>query len=288
MKIHRQLRDRVRQVLRAVGEIRPLVPVLYDPRVRRLLGRFPGAGSLYGYGWERRHPFDHANGTDTSGFVDPKIIGAHTDHPALAHAGGYAGSHPSVIRAALDALPPLKNATFIDLGCGKGRPMLVAAERPFREVIGVDLSAELVEVARANAAIMQARQSGRAPIRVVVGDAANYPLPSGDVVLFLYNPFGAPLVVQFLATVARAIEAEQRAIYIIYYNPVHGALYDAAPFLTRRWARMLPCARNELGYGPDPGDAVIIYQGGNAPAPVERADMRIVVTIPDTRAELIP
>ena len=76
--------------------------------------------------------------------------------------------------------------------------MLVAAERRFREVVGVDLSAELVEIARANAAIMQARQSGRAPIRVVVGDAANYPLPSGDLVLFLYNPFGAPLVTQFL------------------------------------------------------------------------------------------
>jgi predicted GTPase len=50
---------------------------------------------------------------------------------------------------------------------------------------------------------------------------------------------------------------------------------------------MLPCARDELGYGPDPGDAVIIWQGGNAPAPVERADMQIVVTVPDTRAELI-
>jgi SAM-dependent methyltransferase len=192
-----------------------------------------------------------------------------------------------VIRAALDALPPLRDATFIDLGCGKGRPMLVAAERPFREVVGVDLSAELVEVARANAAIMQARQSGRAPIRVVAGDAANYPIPSGDVVLFLYNPFGAPLHAQFLKGVERAVQAGQRAVYIIYYNPVHGALYDAAPFLTRRWARMLPCARDELGYGPDPGDAVIIWQGGNAPAPVERADMQIVVTVPDTRAELI-
>jgi len=287
MNIHVTFRDRVRQVLRAVGEIRPLVPVLHDPRVSRVLRRFPGAGSLYGYGWERRHPFDHTNGTDTSGFVDPKTIGAHTDHPALAYAGGYAGSQPSVIQAALDALPPLRNATFIDLGCGKGRPMLVAAERPFREVVGVDLSPDLVEVARANAAIMQARHSGRAPIRVVVGDAANHPLPSGDVVLFLYNPFGAPLHAQFLKGMERAIEAERRAIYIIYYNPVHGAMYDAAPFLTRRWARMLPCARGELGYGPDPRDAVIIWQGGNAPAPVERADMRIVVTVPDTRAELI-
>jgi hypothetical protein len=153
--------------------------------------------------------------------------------------------------------------------------------------VGVDLSPALVEIARSNAAIMQARQSGRAPIRVVVGDAANHPIPSGDVVLFLYNPFGAPLHTQFLKGVERAVQAEQRAIYIVYYNPVHGGMYDGAPFLTRRWAAMVPYARAEIGYGPDTEDAVVIYQGGNAPAPVDRADLRIVVTNPDTRAELI-
>jgi len=287
MNITQQLRRGVRRAVRAVGHIRPLVPVLYNPRVSRVLRRIPGAGALYGWGWDRRHPYDYTNGTDTSGVVLLETLRAEISHPAWAHAGMYAGSQPSVIRAALDALPPLSNATFIDLGCGKGRPMLVAAERPFREVIGVDLSPELVEIARANAAIVQARQSGRAPIRVVVGDAANYPLPSGDLVLFLYNPFGAPLVAQFLKVVERAIQAEQRAVYIIYYNPVHGGMYDAAPFLTRRWARSVPYASAEIGYGPDTEDGVVIWQGGNAPAPVDRADLRIVVTVPDTRAELI-
>jgi len=282
-----RLRQGIRRVLRALGEIRPLVPVLYDPRVSRVLRRIPGSGALYGYGWERRHPYDHANGTDTSGIVSLETLRAEVDHPALAHAGMYAGSQPGVIRATLDALPPLSNATFIDLGCGKGRPLLVAAERPFREVVGVDLSSELAAIARLNAAIMQARQSGRAPIRVVVGDAASYPLPSGDVVLFLYNPFGAPLIAQVLAAVERAVATEQRAIYVIYYNPVHGGLFDASPVLTRRWARIVPYASGERGYGPDFEDAVVIWQGGNAPAAVERADMRIVVTIPDTRAELI-
>ena len=284
MKIAQQLRDGARRVLRAVGQIRPLVPVLYDPRVSRLLWQLPGAGSLYGYGWDRRHPFDHANGTDTSGVMELHTIRAHTDHPALAHAGVYAGSQPSVIRAALDALPPLRAATFIDLGCGKGRPLLVAAERPFREVVGVDLSSELADIARANAAIMEARTPGRAPIRVVVGDAASHPLPSGDVVLFLYNPFGAPIVAEVLAVVERALEVERRAIYIISCNPVHGGLFDASPVLIRRWARMVHCARGEIGYGPDTEDAVVIWQG--APAPAERADDRIVLTIPNTRAEL--
>lgn len=287
MKLAQQLGDGIRRVLRAVGEIRPLVPVLYNPRVSVLLRRMPGAGSLYGYGWFRRHPFDRVNGTDTSGVMVVETLRAQTDHPAVAHAGEYAGSQPSVIRAALDALPPLSNATFIDLGCGKGRPMLIAAERQFREVVGVDLSPELVGIARSNAAIMQARHAGRAPIRVVVGDAAHYPLPAGDVVLYLYNSFGTPIVAELLAGLERALETERRAIYVIGYNPVHGGLFDASPALTRRWAAMLPCAGDERGYGADEDEVVIIWQGGNAPTPVGRADGRIVVRNSGTRAELI-
>jgi SAM-dependent methyltransferase len=287
MTIPPLLRDRIRRVLRAVGQVRPLVPILYHPRVSRVLRGMPGAGSLYGYGWDRKHPYDHANGTDTSGVVELDAIGAHTDDPALAHAGVYAGSQPGVIRAALDALPPLSGATFIDLGCGKGRPLLVAAERPFREVVGIELSSDLARIARSNAAIMQARQGGRAPIRVVVGDAAGSSLPSGDLVLFFYNPFGAPMFAKVVAAVERALETERRAVYVVYYNPVHGHLFDASPLLTRRWARMVPCGRGEIGYGPDAEDAVVIWQGGNAPAPTAPAPARIVVTIPDARAELI-
>ena len=71
-KIAQPLRRGLLRVLRAIGQIRPLVPVLYDPRVSRVLQRMPGAGALYGYGWHRRHPYDRANGTDTSGIVVPR------------------------------------------------------------------------------------------------------------------------------------------------------------------------------------------------------------------------
>jgi SAM-dependent methyltransferase len=286
MKIHPELRNRVGRILRTVGQLRPLVPVLYDPRVSRVLRRMPGASALYGYGWDRQHPFDRANGTDTSGVVELHTIRAHTDHPAMAHAGIYAGSQPSVIRRALDALPPLSGATFIDFGCGKGRPLLVAAERPFREVVGIDLSSELAAIARSNAAIMETRLPGRAPIRVVVGDAASYPLPSGDLVLFFYHPFGAPIFERVLAAVERALERERRAIYVVYYNPVLGRLFDDSPAFTRRWASMLPCARDERGYGADGDDAVMIWQGGTAPPPLGPVDHRIVLSNLDTRAEL--
>src|SRR5438105_15577545 len=41
---------------------------------------------------------------------------------------------------------------FVDIGSGMGRVVLMAARRPFKRVIGIERSAELVEVARMNLA----------------------------------------------------------------------------------------------------------------------------------------
>ena len=49
---------------------------------------------------------------------------------------------------------------------------------------------------------------------------------------------------------------------------------------------MLPYDREELGYGPDTADAVVVWQGGTAPAPTAEANAKIVVTVPGTRAVL--
>ena len=40
---------------------------------------------------------------------------------------------------------------FLDLGCGMGRPLVMAARKPFRRVIGVELSEDLAQAARAQA-----------------------------------------------------------------------------------------------------------------------------------------
>jgi len=67
------------------------------------------------------------------------------------HAVDYIPVTPDQCRQALSALAvPYEKFTFIDFGCGKGRAMLLAAERPFRRLIGIDFSHELLMVARRN------------------------------------------------------------------------------------------------------------------------------------------
>jgi len=286
VSVNEWIRRRVRAGLTILGSVRPLVPILFDERVRRVLSRLPGAGSLYGDGWHRRHPFDRENGTDTSGTVLVATMRASRDHPAFDHASMYGGSQPSLVRTALDVLPDVSNATFLDLGCGKGRILLVAAERRFREVVGVELSPDLARVARANIALVATRYPARSPIRVETGDASAFPFPAGDLVIFLYNPFGPAPVAKLVAAIERALAEGPRALYVVYYNPVSGDLFDASPALRRRWARMVPIAPNERGYGPGLDDAIVIWQGGTAPAPPETPRQKIIV-IPGQRAELV-
>jgi len=280
------IKERLKDAIRAVSLLPFVSRVLFSPNVRNNLRRLPGANAVYGGGWDRIHPFDRAHGADTSGTVSADQLQATGDHEALRHVTVYGGSQPSVLRQVLSRIPQPESCAFIDLGCGKGRPLLVASELPFRDIVGVELSADLARSAQANARINAARFPDRTPIRVVVGDATAYPLPAGNIVLFLYHPFGREQVLKVVQAVEAALHSERRAIYVVLYNPVNGACFDDSRLLTRRFARMIPYAREERGYGPDLSDAVVVWQGGDAPPPPAGANAKIVVTNPGSRAEL--
>lgn len=259
----------------AIGRLPVLSTIVRHRSVRGLLEMIPGTESLYGSGWDRVHPFDRAYGTDTSGFVAAEKLPE--SEGARVHAICYAGSQPSVIRRALASLPPLDSFTFVDLGCGKGRALLVASEFPFREILGVELSAPLARIAHRNAARFARRLPQRPSIAVALADASMFPLPAGNLVLFLYHPFGAALVAKVVAGVEAALAVGHRRIFIVYYNPVAGHCFDGSRLLHRRFARTLPYAPEERGYGPDKTDVVVIWQSGTALPPAPAADARIVL-----------
>lgn len=142
-------------IIRAIARAPVVRTLFYHPAVRRRIQVWPGFRRFYGSGWELRHPFDREYHTDTSGFVPSDRLES-SPHDSKKR-NIYAGSQPSIIRLALNTLPALPECTFIDLGCGKGRPLLVASEYPFRSVIGVELSPSLVLDARKNAATLSFR-----------------------------------------------------------------------------------------------------------------------------------
>jgi len=129
--------------------------------------------------------------------------------------------------------------TFIDLGCGKGRALLIAAQFPFRQVRGVEFAPDLHAVAEKNVAEKNIAEKNiavsRGPrrcrdVRADLADAAEYPVPDGLLVVFLYNSFGGAVMDRVLANLTRSHREQPRDIWVIYWNPREEALFDRHGF----------------------------------------------------------
>ena len=104
-------------------------------------------------------------------------------------------------------------------------------------------------------------------IDVVTGDALDYELPKGKLVLFLYNPFQQSLIARLLANVEASLRESNREIYVVYYNPDFADVFDASTSLERRHAARVPCDPGEIGYGEE-SDTVFIWQNRNTLHPL--------------------
>jgi predicted RNA methylase len=108
--------------------------------------------------------------------------------------------------------------TFIDIGAGKGRVLLIASRFPFKRLIGVEFARELVETTRRNIMRFGARAE------IVHADAANYRFPVENLVVYLYNPFGSKVLRPVLNSLREIGSTHE--VYLLYLNPQNGALVE--------------------------------------------------------------
>jgi SAM-dependent methyltransferase len=235
---------------------KPLYVVAYRPGVRRILGRLPVVRRLYA-GYRRQHPFDRDMGIDAGGFVDPATMDIDPD--LAGKVTFYIASQPSIVRKSIECIPDPEGRTFLDIGCGKGRPMMVAGQFPFARVVGWELSADLAAAAMAN--ITNALGTdGSARFDVAVGNAVELPFPAGRLVVFVYHAMGGELLQLVLQNLEAALESQVEHAYFVYYNPVCAELLDASPYFERWAAETYPYDESEIGYGVDISDAVVTWQ----------------------------
>lgn len=164
--------------------------------------------------------FDSTHGTQTGGVQELfgfQIVGPHAQH-GLSHIASDPGQFGAMMAELEIDLP---NYTFIDLGSGKGRALMLAAALPFRRLIGVEFSAELHQAAKANFAGLAARGSADPRIELVCDDAAAYALPLQPLVVYLFNPFGSTVVRKVAENILVSWRTSPRPVHILYMNPVH-------------------------------------------------------------------
>jgi SAM-dependent methyltransferase len=122
--------------------------------------------------------------------------------------------------------------TFIDVGAGKGRALLLASEFGFRRIIGVELLPELLEVAREN--VREFEQRGmRARIELRCQDATNFNFPAEPAVVFLFNPLPQAGLQRVMQNLERSLHENPRPVYVAYANPVFEQIMGNTRSLTR-------------------------------------------------------
>ncbi len=212
------------------------------------------------------HPFDAEYGTETSGLISGGELSSGHEHDRFSVA--YYGISPSRLRRALGrwretpGSAAVEEYTFVDMGSGKGRAMMLASELGFREVIGVELSAGLAEVAEANLRLW--REAGRAvsPMRLVLGDALELDLPRGRLLIFLYNPFLAPLMRRLLKRVDGVAEDRRGEIDLLYIVPEQEAVFAEFPRFELLWTEWIGMSAEDAAADlvSSPGDRCSLYR----------------------------
>lgn len=174
--------------------------------------------------------FDHAYSVSTGGGVSWQKLA--TGSRSDAYSTNYSPTPPSVVRMIFERLrPDLHDFSFVDIGCGKGRVLVLATEFPFKAVIGIEKTPELYQTACENARIIEKNHPGRPEIQLILDEAAAIDWPPGDLVIYLFHPFWKPVMEAMVHKIEEALKTERRQLFVVYVNPVLHDLLDKSPFL---------------------------------------------------------
>jgi len=185
------------------------------------------------------YDFDH--GVDTTWAT----VSLRTRFRELISGAQYQASELELFHQILQALPVSPEGfTFIDLGSGKGRTLLMASDYPFRRVIGVELLKELHDVARKNIANYHSDQQKCFDLEAISEDARQFEFPAEPFVLYLFNPFPEYVLRSVLENLRRSLNEVPREFYVIYHNLVHEDV-----FRQQLWLRQLHGTHQFAIYG---------------------------------------
>ena len=146
----------------------------------------------------------------------------------------YQPTDPAAFRKMMAALSiPFDKFTFVDLGSGKGRTLLLASEYPFRRIIGVELLPALHQAAEENIRAFRESIGRGGQMESVLADACAYDFPKTPLVVYLFNPLPEAALRRVMGRLEESLRKAPRPIWIVYHNPVLEQVVSGSPGFER-------------------------------------------------------
>lgn len=183
--------------------------------------------------------FDAQHGTDTAGSVEPGDLGiGNAESRKLAIR--YLPSPSRVTSWMLERIGvEPRDYSFVDLGCGKGRVLLVAAQQPFHKIVGVEISTDLAAIARQNIARFRPSSGQVRAIAVENTDVRKFTMPPGNLLIHMYHPFDPAVSAAVFARLAAIQDLPQRRVVVAYLTYTQSVSSVAEMFAASGWLRLL-------------------------------------------------
>lgn len=118
---------------------------------------------------------------------------------------------------------------FLDIGCGKGRALCVAAHQDFKQVTGLDFAKDLCEAAKENLNITK-QKNPDFEYKIINNDAFYFEIPDDVNCIFFFNPFDEIIMSGVVNNIFESLQSNPRKISIIYVNPLHKELFLKAGY----------------------------------------------------------
>lgn len=138
----------------------------------------------------------------------------------------YQPTEPALFREMIESLMQvtpkinLPEFTFIDVGSGKGRALLLASQYPFRRILGIELLPELHRLAKENISKYKSDLQRCFAIDCVLGDGGEFAFPAEPTVLYLFNPLPECGLVRMIMNLEQSLRENPRPVFVLYHNPL--------------------------------------------------------------------
>lgn len=145
----------------------------------------------------------------------------------LSHATEYMPVNYFTIEHVLAHLPEnAKHGTFLDIGCGKGRALCVAAAYGFTKLYGIDFAKQLIEQAEKNLSLTK-KSFPSIQYELSWSDISTLEISKDVSTVFLFNPFDEVLMKNIIRKINSSLQQYPRELYVLYCSPRHEELFFA-------------------------------------------------------------